>query len=128
VRALVEKAARVSPVVVLDTDLKVDEHHDLDLHGISNVHFAGARMTPRDNLGLQLQMIRRARSCIGTCGGLAWLAPFLGVPTVAVYDNDHLLATHLFVTRQAVARAGAAEFATLDFRALDRIGGVARLP
>jgi hypothetical protein len=122
VRALVEDAARVATVVVLDTDLQVDEHRDLDLSGIANVRFLGDRMKARDNLGLQLDVIRHARLCLSACGGLAWLAPFLQVPTVAVYDDDRLLTTHLLVARQAGARAGAAEFAPLDLRALVRTG------
>ena len=118
VRALVARAATVSPVVVLDTDLPVDEHRDFDLRGIPNLTFLGARLTPRDNLGLQLDAIAHARSFLGTCGGLAWHAPFLGVPTVAVYEDDRLLTPHLFAARQAGERAGAADFAPLDLRAL----------
>ena len=45
-------------------------------------------MSPRNNLGEQVALIARSRYFLGTCGGLAWLAPFLGVPTVAVYDDD----------------------------------------
>jgi hypothetical protein len=122
VRRLVEQASRIAPVVVLDTDLKVDEHRDLDLSGIPGTSFLGARMTPRDNLGLQVDVVRGARFFLGTCGGLAWLAPFLGVPTVAVYDDDALLTMHLLVARQAGGRVGAAEFAPLDLRAVERLG------
>jgi hypothetical protein len=50
---------------------------------------------------------------------LAWLAPFLGTPTVAVYGDDRMLAPHLFIARQAGRQAGAAEFSTLDLRALE---------
>jgi len=62
--------------------------------------------------------IAHARSFLGTCGGLAWHAPFLGVPTVAVYEDDRLLTPHLLAARQAGERAGAADFAPLDLRAL----------
>ncbi len=122
VRSLVAHAATLAPVVVLDTDLPVDEHRDFDLRGIPGVSFLGARLTPRDNLGLQIAAIGRARFFLGTCGGLAWLAPFLGVPTVAVFDDDRLLTSHLLVARQAGVRVGAADFAPLDLRALARTG------
>jgi hypothetical protein len=46
----------------------------------------------------------------------------MGVPTVAIYDSDHLLAPHLFVTRYATALTGAAEFTPLDLRGVARIG------
>jgi hypothetical protein len=120
VRALVAQAAQAAPVIVLDTDFGIDEHRDFDLRGIPGVTSARALMTARTNLGVQMEIIARSRYFLGTCGGLAWLAPFLGVPTVAVYDDDRLLAQHLFVARQAGALSGAAEFAPLDLRGLTR--------
>jgi hypothetical protein len=121
VRNLVARAAAVSPVVVLDHDHGLDEHRDFDFDGLPNVTSARALMTPRTNLAIQLALVSRARFFLGACGGLAWLAPFLGVPTVALYEHDRLLAPHLFVARHAGARAGAAEFTPLDLRALDRL-------
>ena len=120
-RAIVEQAARVAPVVLLETELGIDEHRDFDLRGLANVTSAAALMQPRTNLGVQLSLIARSRFFLGTCGGLAWVAPFLGVPTVAVYDNDAMLAPHLLLARRAGHDAGAAEFAPLDLRALDRV-------
>ena len=120
-RALVEQAARIAPVVLLETGLNLDEHRDFDLGGIANVTSAGALMQPRTNLGVQLSLIARSRFFLGTCGGLAWVAPFLGVPTVAVYDTDAMLAPHLLLARRAGHDAGAAEFAPLDLRALNRV-------
>ncbi|HEY6363141.1 MAG TPA: hypothetical protein VIX63_18680, partial [Vicinamibacterales bacterium] len=75
---------------------------------------------PRSNLGIQIALIAHADYFLGTCGGLAWMAPFMGVPTVAVYEDDRFLAPHLLIARQAGQRAGAAEFTTLDLRALSR--------
>ena len=120
-RAIVEQAARVAPVVLLETELGIDEHRDFDLRGLANVTSAAALMQPRTNLGVQLSLIARSRFFLGTCGGLAWVAPFLGVPTVAVYDTDAMLAPHLLLARRAGHDAGAAEFAPLDLRALDRV-------
>jgi hypothetical protein len=113
--------ARVAPVVLLETELGSDEHRDFDLRGLANVTSAGALMQPRTNLGVQLSLIARSRFFLGTCGGLAWVAPFLGVPTVAVYDTDAMLAPHLLLARRAGHDAGAAEFAPFDLRAADRV-------
>jgi hypothetical protein len=121
VRALVTQAATRAPVIVLDAEVGIDEHRDFDLTGIPGVMSASALMTARTNLDVQLALIARSRFFLSACGGLAWLAPFLGVPTVALYDSDHLLAPHLFVARQAGARTGAAEFTTLDLRGLARL-------
>jgi hypothetical protein len=122
VRHLVAQTARHLPVVTLDTAVRVDEHRDIDLSGIPNVTSAGTLMTPRSNLAIQIALIARSRFFLSTCGGLAWLAPFLGTPTVAVYDQDRLLAPHLFVARQAMAAAGAAAMSPLDVSALARFG------
>ena len=121
VRALVTQAASMAPVILLDADVGIDEHRDFDLRGIPGVMSASKLMTARTNLDVQLALITRSRFFLSACGGLAWQAPFLGVPTVALYDSDHLLAPHLFVARQAGARSGAAEFTPLDLRALLRL-------
>jgi hypothetical protein len=121
-RQLVARAATVAPVVLLDVDLGIDEHRDLELHDLPGVTSARSLMDARTNLGVQLALVARSRFFLSACGGLAWLAPFLGVPTVAVYDNDQLLAPHLLVARQAGGRTGAAEFTPLDLRAVSRLG------
>lgn len=121
-RGLVARAAAIAPVVLLDVDLGIDEHRDLGLDDLPNVTSARSLMTARTNLGVQISLITGSRFFLSTCGGLAWLAPFLGVPTVAVYDTDHLLAPHLLVARQAGARMKAAEFSPLDLRAVARVG------
>jgi hypothetical protein len=121
-RMLVTQAASMAPVVLLDADLGIDEHRDFDLAAIPGVTSARALMTARTNLDVQMALIGRSRFFLSACGGLAWHAPFMGVPTVAIYDSDHLLAPHLFVARQAGALAGAAEFTPLDLRGLAQLG------
>jgi hypothetical protein len=117
-RAVVERMAQRTPVVTLDTPFGLDEHRDVDVSGIGGVRSLAPLMTPRTNLAVQLAVIARASMFLGTCGGLAWIAPFLGVRTVGVLDDDRLLAPHLLVARQAGKLVGAAEFSTLDLRAL----------
>jgi hypothetical protein len=124
VRELVARAAQTAPVVLLDYEAALDEHHDLDLRDLDGVIRVGAQLSHRANLGQQAAIIARSRYFVGTCGGLAWLAPFLNTPTVAVYDADRLIAPHLLVARHAGALAKAAEFAPLDLRALARLEGV----
>jgi hypothetical protein len=123
VTALVTDAARRLPVVTLDADLGLDEHADFDLGGLPGAISARALLTPRRNLAVQAAIIARSRLFLGACGGLAWTAPFLGVPTVALYDSDRLLAPHLFVARQAGLLTSAAPFSALDLSALARLHG-----
>lgn len=122
-RAIVRHIAEETTVVVLDPQDRFDEHHVYSgFEDVPNVISAREWMDARTNLGVQTALIAHARYFVGTCGGLAWLAPFLGVPTVAVYADDSKLAPHLMVARQAGRRVSAAALTPLDLRALGRIG------
>jgi hypothetical protein len=120
-RALVERVAAQCPVVTLDTGLAVDEHQDLLFDGIPNVMHLASHLTPQRNLGVQAAVVQRASAFVGTCGGLAWLAPLLGTRTIAVYADDELVAPHLYAARQAYHAIGAAPFTTLDMNACDAL-------
>lgn len=116
-RDLIVREAAVRPVVMLDTGVAVDEHEDYAFDAIPGVTSARQWMTPATNLAVQTALIARAHTFLTTCGGLAWLGPFLGTRTVAVYADDKQLAPHLYVARQAGKRVEAAPFLPLDLRA-----------
>jgi hypothetical protein len=116
-RDLVRLAAARMPVVMLDAGLATDEHEDYLFHDIPNVLSLRARLEPRTNLGVQTAVIAASHGFIGTCGSLAWLAPMLGIDTVAVYADDRLLTSHLYFARQVFRDMDAARFETLDLRA-----------
>jgi hypothetical protein len=121
-RAIVERVAALGPVVLLDTGLALDEHQDYLFDGIANLTRLGPHLTPQNNLGVQTEVIRRADRFVGTCGSLAWLAPMLGTDTLAIYQDDHLLTSHLYAARHAYATMKAARFTALD------LGAAAVLP
>lgn len=120
-RRVVADVAASMPVITFDTPVGLDEHRDFDLSGIAGVESARAVLGAEHNLARQLAILARADMFVSACGGLGWLAPFIGVPTVAMLDRDDLLAPHLLVARRAGRAAGAAEFATLDLRASRRL-------
>ena len=120
-RRIIERVARKQSVVLLETGFTADDHRDHALGDLSNVHRLDHQLTPSTNLATQTQVIAGADQFIGTCGGLAWLAPLLGVPTVALYADDYLLTTHLAVARHVYHAVDAAEFSTLDLRMLDKL-------
>jgi hypothetical protein len=123
-RDLVGIVARRVPVVVLDTGMTTDDHQDYLFDDMSNVLTIRKHLTPGTNLGIQSAVIAGAQSFIGTCGSLAWLAPMLGVDTVAVYANERFLVSHVFVATHVYRQMAAARFDTLDLRAaiqLDRL-------
>ena len=115
---LVQRLAARMPVVMLDTGWSVDEHHDYAFEGFRNVTTLRPSLDPKTNLGLQTRVIAGARQFVGTCGGLAWLAPLLGVDTLAVYEDDRYLTAHLYAAKYAYRRTGAARFSTLNLKAL----------
>ena len=121
-RSVVERVAESLPIVLLDTGVDVDDHADYVFGGVRNVISARRWMTPRNNLGLQTALLARGRYFLGTCGGLVWLSPFLGVPAVGVYADDRQLAPHLLTVRQAGRRVGAADLSLLDLRAVTQLG------
>jgi hypothetical protein len=121
---LVSIVARRVPVVVLDTGMTTDEHEDYLFDGMPNVRTIRKHLTPGTNLGVQSAVIAGAQGFVGTCGSLAWLAPMLGVDTVAVYANERFLVSHVFVATHVYRQTAAARFNTLDLRAavqLDRL-------
>ena len=118
-RTLVSRVAEQRTVIVLDTGIAVDKHKDYVFDGLPNVRTLRGVLAPRVNLGVQTQVIAHAREFIGTCGSLAWLAPMIGVPTVAVFADDRQLTPHLLVAGHVYRAAGAARFTPLDLRAVD---------
>jgi hypothetical protein len=120
-RAAVARLAGQMPVVSLDTGLGLDEHRDFLFDGIPGVLDLRNRMTPATNLAVQSRVLARASLYAGTCGSLAWLAPMLGVPTVAVYADDRYLSSHLYAARYAYRRMKAARFSVVDLQALARV-------
>jgi hypothetical protein len=116
-RGLLAAIALRTPVVLLDTGLTLDDHQDYLFRDIPHVTSLRAALDVRSNLGVQTAVIAGAERFIGTCGSVAWIAPLLGVDTVAVYTDDRFLATHLYFARQVYRQCGAARFEPLDLRA-----------
>jgi len=112
-RVLIERLACRGPVVVLGTGLRLDEHEDFLFGGIPNV-IGLDRVSPRANLAVQTEVIRRASLFVGTAGSLAWLAPMLGVDTIALHADDRFLGPHLYAARYAYASMPSGRFMSLD--------------
>jgi len=126
-RSWIQRVAEDLPVVLLDSPAFIDEHADFAFDG-SRVTTLGGVMTPANNLGVQTEVVRRAQTFLSTCGGLAWLAPMMGVPTSALYSDDRFLATHLYLARQVYRRMpDAGTFAAVDLRGVDVMRAPARV-
>jgi hypothetical protein len=95
---VVRAISRDIPVVLLNTGHKPDEHEDLTVGG-SAVYRVDDLMSLDQNLEVQTQIVSRASAFVGTYGGLAYLGPFYGVPSLSFYSAEsELVPAHLDVS------------------------------
>jgi hypothetical protein len=80
--ALLTALSERVPVVLLNNRLALDEHVDLDLDS-PRIITLDDRMMPATNLHVQTVVLSRARAFVGTYGGLAYLGPYLGIPSLS---------------------------------------------
>jgi ADP-heptose:LPS heptosyltransferase len=92
---VIRSISRETPVVLLNTGLQLDDHEDLN-PADSRVYRVDHLMALERNLEIQTEIISRARAFVGTYGGLAYLAPFYGVPSISFYSTEsELIPAHL---------------------------------
>ena len=108
-----------SDVVLLDTGVRFDDHGDLPSDVRSRVHRLTDLMRPEDNLEVQSAAIAGADAFVGTYGGFSYLAPLLGVNTVAFYSHPTgFRFDHLDVARRVFSALQVGAFVPLDLREL----------
>jgi len=125
VTSMMSRLAEEGPIVSLSTALEIDDHgsypyiHHRDLSG----HVV---MTPRNNLAVQTAVVTGARAFVGTYGGFAYLAPFLGVPATAVWsERDRFDPRHLELIQRVLPRMNGARLCvTATDEAVTACGGV----
>lgn len=122
-RELVALVTARMPVVMLDAGFGLDEHEDYLFRDVPGVTSVRSWLTPERNLEQQTAIVAGARLFVGTCGSLAWLAPMLGVDTLAVYEDDRFLTAHLYAARYAYRQMNAARFSVVDLRAVNGLSG-----
>ena len=94
----IRSISRDVPVVLLNTGLRPDEHEDFDAPG-SGVYRVDRLMMLEQNLETQTEIISHARAFVGTYGGLAYVGPFYGVPSISFYSTEsELVPAHLDVS------------------------------
>jgi hypothetical protein len=120
-RELVRVTSARIPVVMLDTGMATDEHEDYLFRDLPNVISLRDQLQPTTNLGVQTRVVAASQGFMGTCGSLAWLAPLLGVDTLAVYSEERFLVSHIFFATQAYRQMGAARFDSLDLRGVTEL-------
>jgi len=89
-------------------------------------------MRPEDNLAVQTQVIRGAEAFVGTYGGFCYLAPLLGIDTLAFYSRPTTFRfDHLEVAKRVFSGLRCGAFVELETRAVNVVkisfGGAATL-
>lgn len=111
-------------VVLLNTGIAVDEHVDWRGVDAARVHTLDHLMTPATNLHVQTVAISRATAFVGTYGGLSYLPPFTGVPSIAFSsDPDQTMPWHLELAEAVFRSPGWASLAPMhtgDLALFDR--------
>lgn len=105
-RGVVRRLATEGPVVLLNTGLRTDDHWEAAIEA-ERVVALESYMTPATNLAIQTIAVSRARAFVGTYGGLSYLAPCFGVPSVSFHSQaDRFLRHHLDMAQSLFAREG----------------------
>ena len=125
VASIVRRVAGRYPVVLLNNGLQLDDHIDCPAEGAITLDHL---MTPSTNLDIQTRVIANARAFVGTYGGLCYLGPFVGTPSIAFYSDDReLMPVHLEAARAACRGLGTNLIAlhTDDVATIDTVLGAA---
>lgn len=113
---VVDGLAERGDVVLLNSDLVVDDHRDCRFDRPGRVHMLSPHMRPEDNLALQTAAIGRASAFVGTYGGYSYLAPLCGVSSVAFYSRQSFKQHHLELAHRVFQRLGGAQLMPVDVR------------
>jgi hypothetical protein len=112
--AALEALTRKTNVVLLNNQLELDDHYDFTVKAGDRVTTVHELMRPETNLHVQTVVMSRARAFVGTYGGLAYLAPFLGVPSLSVSsDLQHTHPWHLDLANRVFDGKGWGSMLTL---------------
>ena len=107
-------------VVLLNTGHRFDDHQDYAPAVRSRLHTIDHLLTPENNLAVQTEVIGHAQAFVGTYGGFSYLAPLLGVNTLAFYSHPGgFRFDHLEVAKRVFASLKCGTFTELDLRAAD---------
>jgi hypothetical protein len=120
VASTLDAVRRQLPVVVLNTPFAVDDHQDVPFEPGGTLR-VDRHLVPERNLAVQTAVIARARAFVGTYGGYSYLAPYLGVPSVALFSHRTFKPHHLHLADSVFTRLGGATLTPLDTAALPAV-------
>ena len=122
VTSTVRQLAERSDVVVLNSGLRLDDHSEFAPESSSRIHVVSAHGEPHTNLAVQTAIIGRARQFVGNYGGFSYLAPYLGVDTIAFYSIRNFRQYHLELAQRVLGEIGGGMLLPVDAAKAPAIG------
>jgi hypothetical protein len=115
IQSVLDRLSGETRVVLLNTGIQVDDHWDFHVEAGERVVNLQPYMTPETNLHIQTIAVSRARAFVGTYGGLSYLAPFFGIPSLSVYSHgDQFIGHHRDLANGAFADPGLGDYLSVD--------------
>jgi hypothetical protein len=85
---VIETLARDIDVVLLSSDVTLDDHSDYVSGPAPRVHHVDPMRHPSQNLAIQTAILANSEAFVGTYGGLSYVANLLG-KTAFCFESDH---------------------------------------
>jgi len=112
---IVHRLTDHTDVILLDTGLRLDDHRPFPVADQKRLTRIDRLVSPRNNLAIQTQIIRRAKAFVGSFGGFSFLSGFCGVDSVALYSHPtQFRPHHLDVARRVFDTLNGGAFVPLD--------------
>lgn len=102
IQQMIRACADRIDLVLLHTGTSYDEHGEFAIEAHPRVH--RLTFTASSNLDEQTAIIANAAAFIGTYGGFAYLAPFVGTPTLSYYGIPNFRRDHLHLMQSLACR------------------------
>jgi hypothetical protein len=119
IRKLLVRLSDIIPVVVINAGRRIDDHWDFALENNERIIRFDRAINPQNNLDVQTRIINRAKILVGTYGGLSYLPPFYGLPSVSFFSDASLFYRHHLDLAMSTFGSGTfgpyAVFATSDW-------------
>lgn len=136
IAGILRRLASRTDVVLLNTNVRVDDHADFDIGSPHRVHVVNPMLDPAQNLEVQTAVIAGAEAYVGTYGGMTYVANLLGKTTISFEEHGvHNRPTHTELASRALRAFGGSLYVinTNDLEYFElilggAIGGPARAP
>lgn len=110
-------------VVVLNPGFRLDDHHDYDPERSGRIRTIDHLLVPDRNLEVQTAVIARADAFVGSYGGFSYLAPLLGVRSIAFYSELTFKTAHLELAEHVFNHVSGGSLTVLNAADVDVIAG-----